>query len=464
MFLDHHYLSTRSKNVAGLGAVRAKNVVLQKVLAHVKYIQHRPGIDKEKGGRMFFDSDRDEVSGREIRALIRNEGGKHLTVHKITMSPDVEVDDPRDYVREVLSKLAQDKGLDLSSRWFGIVHQNTDNYHVHMILLGKDNNGRQVFLKKDDHHSMRQTADYWLDRNYPVERFEKELERRQAEIEKSREKEKRLLAKQLEREKQVEDKDVAKQAWLDRHKLSALQRQAIRRMYPHAMDKQLEERQLQELFRETDTIVFHGIKYNYSSDFEQLKSFRQFLKDHPGVAKELGSYNVGNIDKWLELKRSELLDKRLDKSQTSQLKYGSGVPAGADGLWVEQAASGSFSAGGSTMQLPLGYLIKADAPPPKPETPKATLPDKLLSEVGNESVKGDPLTQKLNWLDQKFKLMSAVQVQSKTSPGMKPKSQILDDLQDARANAEKQLQARNEAEKQKSKEVEPPIDELLDLD
>jgi len=45
--IKHRYIPGRSRggNVVSIG----------KALAHVKYIQHRPGPDKEKGGRELFN-------------------------------------------------------------------------------------------------------------------------------------------------------------------------------------------------------------------------------------------------------------------------------------------------------------------------------------------------------------------------------------------------------------------------
>ena len=59
MIVRHSYISAkRQPRIAG----KTGNVIaLGKALAHLKYIQHRPGEDREKGGRELFDGDRKSV-------------------------------------------------------------------------------------------------------------------------------------------------------------------------------------------------------------------------------------------------------------------------------------------------------------------------------------------------------------------------------------------------------------------
>lgn len=62
------------------GRNRGGNVVsIGKALAHVRYIQHRPGPDKERGGRELFDENGDRIDAKEMRKAIREAG--NVTLH-----------------------------------------------------------------------------------------------------------------------------------------------------------------------------------------------------------------------------------------------------------------------------------------------------------------------------------------------------------------------------------------------
>ena len=59
MIVRHSYISAkRQPRIAG----KTGNVIaLGKALAHLKYIQHRPGEDREKGGRELLDGENDNM-------------------------------------------------------------------------------------------------------------------------------------------------------------------------------------------------------------------------------------------------------------------------------------------------------------------------------------------------------------------------------------------------------------------
>lgn len=102
----HSYIGRR--NSGG----RKKGV--EKALAHVNYIQNRPGRDREEGGREFFDDREDQIGGYEVRRGIRGVGNQRVIVHKVTLAPEINPDDKIAFTREVMDKLGQAKGLDRS--------------------------------------------------------------------------------------------------------------------------------------------------------------------------------------------------------------------------------------------------------------------------------------------------------------------------------------------------------------
>jgi hypothetical protein len=142
--------------------------------AHVNYIQYRNGEDRGKEPRAFFDEKREGILGREVKEGIEKDSGK--VVHKLILSPGVEGVDVKAYTRQVMHDLGREKGLDLN--WAAVVHTNTDNPHAHVVVMGKDQNGREVQLRLDDCRAMRESGDRYLARHHEFDRYkDREIER-----------------------------------------------------------------------------------------------------------------------------------------------------------------------------------------------------------------------------------------------------------------------------------------------
>lgn len=141
-----------------------------RAVAHVNYIQYRGGEDREQGPRQFFDKDRQQVPGREVKAAIREQNDGGVRVHKLILSPGLNNVDLQAYTREILDQLGREKGLDLD--WKAVEHRNTDHHHVHVVIMGTDKNGRTVRIGgKDDYDKLRESGDRYLDREHKLERY-----------------------------------------------------------------------------------------------------------------------------------------------------------------------------------------------------------------------------------------------------------------------------------------------------
>lgn len=137
--------------------------------AHVNYIAHRSGPDRESGARDFFDKKRDDISAREVRQDIDAIERAQVVAHKIILSPGVPGVDIQAYTREVMQAVGRRKGLDLD--WRGVVHTNTANHHAHVVVFGKDLNGIRVRLDLNDCKFMRLAGDRYLERVHDLDRY-----------------------------------------------------------------------------------------------------------------------------------------------------------------------------------------------------------------------------------------------------------------------------------------------------
>lgn len=147
-----------------------------KAKAHVKYLEHRHGPDREKGGREFFNAGEERISGKEVRAEIQERDPS--VVHKLILSPGMEGVDLQAYTREIMHEMERHKGVELN--WNAVVHKNTEHEHVHVVLY--THQGQNVLLNKGDYQLARLKGDQYLERHHELERYmqKMELEREQS--------------------------------------------------------------------------------------------------------------------------------------------------------------------------------------------------------------------------------------------------------------------------------------------
>lgn len=151
----HSYLSGKNRGVA-----RAK--------AHVRYIQFRPDRDGEREERTFFNGLREKIYGKEVHLAVSAQNPKGTVIHKLILSPGAEGADVQEYTREVMAELCSRKGQDLE--WYAVAHDNTSNPHAHVVIMGRDENGRTVRLDTRDYDLIKAAGDEYLERNKLLDR------------------------------------------------------------------------------------------------------------------------------------------------------------------------------------------------------------------------------------------------------------------------------------------------------
>ena len=138
--------------------------------AHVNYIGYRRGEDREDGkGREFFSDDKEKIQAREVKEDIDRGERAMVVAHKLILSPGLQNVDMKAYTRDVLAETGREKGLDLD--WRAVIHKNTDHDHAHVVVFGKDKNGRQVKFDREDYKKMREAGDRYLERNHYYDRM-----------------------------------------------------------------------------------------------------------------------------------------------------------------------------------------------------------------------------------------------------------------------------------------------------
>ncbi|MBP9811283.1 hypothetical protein KBF38_23455 [bacterium] len=147
-----------------------------KMAAHVDYIRHRAGPDRGGGdGRPIFDASlRTDIGSDEVKRGFRevledSNQRSPLVAHKLILSPGLNAVDLKDYTREIMDKLGSEKGLDLT--WYAVKHENTENNHAHVVVLGLDKNGVEVSFNRRDLDRIRDIGDRYIEREHQLERY-----------------------------------------------------------------------------------------------------------------------------------------------------------------------------------------------------------------------------------------------------------------------------------------------------
>lgn len=321
MIVVHNYISQKDSKSRASG--KAPNLAASgRAVAHVKYIQHRPGEDREEGGREFFDETGNELDAKELRATVRKASDGSVTVHTLTFSPEINIGDKRALTAEVLQKLGADKGQDL--RWFAVEHNNTDHYHVHVVVLGKDKAGKDVFIKKVDYQKMRDWGDAYLERMHPIEMAHaREIKERQKAERQRTDKETREKAREeriregLElpwmHKKIIREQLEPYSEWKKAKKEKQIQKELERKKEQERSERPGGAKQKTE-----DQIRAAGMNWTKDSSLKELRELNEFLWD--SYSNRIDSASYGKLVGWIKDKEQE---EKYSKGQARKGTEGS---------------------------------------------------------------------------------------------------------------------------------------------
>jgi hypothetical protein len=277
-----------------------------KALAHIKYIRHRPGPDREKGGREMFN-ERDDVDAQEMRKAVRELGDSQVVVHKLTLAPEINPADKKAFTREVMQNLGRDMGRDLN--WFAVEHSNTDHHHIHVVVLGKDRNGTDVRIDLRQIDKAKEYGDRYLERCHPLELERSRREREDRERERRAE---RTKERELAREERI--REGLELPWLH-HKIVREQLEPFKDWKEKQDPKELEKKRDEpERPYHQDTIEAAGKEWSKASNLKDLRDLNEYLWDNydERVPKDEYKKLVG----WI--KDKERLEAEIKGEATSQ--------------------------------------------------------------------------------------------------------------------------------------------------
>lgn len=130
------YLSARGTRVNAI--VKSKYVARGRdsqrhIIQHVYYIAERNQKEWEK--RQFFNKDRIDIGRDAVIRHLSTHQGREVSMHKVILSPGDNSVNLKDYTRECMERLEETLGYKVD--WFAVQHENTDHYHVHVVIAGR---------------------------------------------------------------------------------------------------------------------------------------------------------------------------------------------------------------------------------------------------------------------------------------------------------------------------------------
>jgi hypothetical protein len=319
--VKHKYIPGRR------GGGGLKSVSIGKALAHVKYIQHRPGPDKERGGREFFNEREDRLNASEMREAIKELGGSRVVVHKLTLAPEINPQDKKAFTREVMQNLSRDMGRDLT--WCAVEHSNTDHHHIHVVVLGEDRNGSEVRITLKEIDKVKEYGDRYLERWHP-----KELERSRRDRE-EREKERRAeRTREREAAREERIRKGLELPWL-RQKILREQLEPYkewREKQDQAGREQEKKRDEPERPYHQDTIEAAGREWSKGNNLKELRDLNEYLWDN--YEERLPKDEYRKLTSWIrdkerlgeepEKTKMPKKEKRRDEFEFAGDKYNKG--------------------------------------------------------------------------------------------------------------------------------------------
>jgi type IV secretory pathway VirD2 relaxase len=111
---------------------------------HITYLK-REGVTRDGADARMFDAKSDAADERAFAE--RCEDDRHHFRFIISPEDAAELGDLRAFTRELMTDVARDLGTKLD--WIAVDHWNTDNPHVHVLIRGRAEDGRDLVISRD---------------------------------------------------------------------------------------------------------------------------------------------------------------------------------------------------------------------------------------------------------------------------------------------------------------------------
>src|SRR5262245_3374373 len=112
--------------------------------AHLKYIV-RDGVARDgEPGRLYS---RDSDAAEAAAFLARSEGDAHQFRFVVSADEGARLSDLKPFIRDLVAQMERD--LDTKLDWVAVDHFNTGHPHTHIVIRGRDDQGRDLVMARD---------------------------------------------------------------------------------------------------------------------------------------------------------------------------------------------------------------------------------------------------------------------------------------------------------------------------
>lgn len=112
--------------------------------AHLKYIV-RDGVTRESAPGRLYDADGEDVDGSAF--LDRSADDPHQFRFVVSADEGAQLPDLKPFIRDLLSQMERD--LDTELDWVAVDHFNTGHPHTHVVIRGRDDQGKDLVMARD---------------------------------------------------------------------------------------------------------------------------------------------------------------------------------------------------------------------------------------------------------------------------------------------------------------------------
>lgn len=170
----HRLAGTKINNIVKVKYVRNNHDAARHIIQHIDYIQKRER-DRDEPERKFYGRDGERSRDDVIDSVMRNRG-EHAAMFKIILSPKQNELNHIQYATEIMRRFEEHTGI--KTDWSLVEHRNTQYHHVHIVMPGKDMDGRSFRLEQEHLDWFREIANEYqyelADMDYV---YEKQVER-----------------------------------------------------------------------------------------------------------------------------------------------------------------------------------------------------------------------------------------------------------------------------------------------
>lgn len=150
----HYLANTKINNIVKIKYVKNNHDAVRHIIQHIDYIQKRER-DVNEPERKFYGRNGERSRENVIESVMENRGEK-AAMFKIILSPKQNELNHVEYTSEIMRRFEEKTGI--LTDWSLVQHKNTEYHHVHIVMPGKDMDGREYRIEREDLDLLRELA------------------------------------------------------------------------------------------------------------------------------------------------------------------------------------------------------------------------------------------------------------------------------------------------------------------